>query len=143
MNTHYGMLWLDTGSSYFGSQPCILLESSPRQGTAIPTALVYVNAFNKSGYHLLHSPVSSSMPCYDISNYCTLVSCDECNSFLLAAFQVGSSWQTCLWGMRNVCTVIFNVSPNVTHKANQQFLQLTCSALQETESEHIGIMKHD
>jgi hypothetical protein len=57
MNTHYGMLRLDTGSSYFSSQPWILLENSPRQGTEIPTALVYVNVFNKFGYHLLHSSV--------------------------------------------------------------------------------------
>lgn len=98
MNTHYGMLRLDTGSSYFGSQPQILLESSPRQGKAIPTGVVYVNSFNKFGYHLLHRTVSNSMPCYDISNYCTLVSFDECSSFLLAAFQAGSSWQTSVCG---------------------------------------------
>ena len=46
MNTHYGMLRLDTSSSYFSSQPWILLESSPHQGTAIPTTLVYINVFN-------------------------------------------------------------------------------------------------
>ena len=113
------MLRLDTDSSYFGSQPWILFESSPRQGTAIPTALVYVNVFNKFRYYLLQSTVSNSMPCYDISNYCTLASFDECNNFLLAAFQAGSSWQTSVWQIRNVCTAIFNVSPNVTHKANQ------------------------
>jgi len=72
MNTHYGMLRLDTGSSSFDSQPWILLESSPHQGTAIPTALVYVSVFNQFGYHLLHSTVSYFMSCYDISNYCTL-----------------------------------------------------------------------